>query len=110
MSQTSRPPAPRPRTPRALAPFARTPRAANDNAPARLLPSAGGGASPALLRAALEHFARTGLGAAEAALAKAEAAGTAGDWALRGHWLSLAALFDRRRAAAASKPGDPPFS
>lgn len=57
-------------------------------------------ASGALMRAALEHFACAGLGSAEAAISNAERAAIAGNHAARDHWLALAALFDRRRAAA----------
>ena len=49
-----------------------------------------------LLRAALEHFAAHGLGAAGAALDLAEAAGTAGDAAGQHHWTAVCRMLDRR--------------
>ena len=80
------------------------PAAANDNLHSRPLSPRAGAVSPGLLRAALEHFARTGLGAADAAMGEAEAASARGDGARASHWLAVAALFDRRRAEAAGHP------
>ena len=53
-----------------------------------------------LLGAALRHFARHGLGAAEMARAKAEDAFFAGDRDRYRHWLDICRLLDRRMAAA----------
>lgn len=56
--------------------------------------------SDALLRAALMHFARTGLGAADAARDKADDAFFAGDRAQYDHWLGICRLLDARMADA----------
>lgn len=64
-----------------------------------------GRADPAfdpLLTNALRHFATHGLGAVDAALATAAQAHAAGDGPATAHWLAIAAMLDRRRAAAAS--------
>lgn len=53
-----------------------------------------------LLGEALRHFARHGLGAAEAARANAEQAFFAGDRDRYQHWLDICRLLDRRMAAA----------
>lgn len=66
--------------------------AANDGASTR--------ESDALLRAALLHFARTGLGAADAASDKAQAAFFAGDREGYDHWLGVCRLLDARMAGA----------
>lgn len=75
--------------------FARRPvmaRAANDN-------DSGCGREK-LLRDALKHFARHGLGAAEAARTEAERAIRAGDRLGYDHWLGICRALDRRMAAA----------
>lgn len=56
--------------------------------------------SDALLREALLHFARTGLGAADAAREQAEAAFFAGDRERYDHWLGICRLLDARMARA----------
>lgn len=53
-----------------------------------------------LLRAALRHFAETGLGAADAASEKAREAFFAGDRAGYDHWLGICRLLDARMAGA----------
>jgi hypothetical protein len=53
-----------------------------------------------LLRAALRHFATHGLGAAEAARARAETAFFAGDRAEYRWWLGICRMLDRRMADA----------
>lgn len=52
-----------------------------------------------LLRAALEHFAAHGLGAASAAFDRATAAGADGDVAGRHHWMAVCRVLDRRLPA-----------
>lgn len=67
-------------------------RAANDNA-------ARHGHDP-VLRDALKHFARHGLGAAEVARQEAERAFFAGERDSYRHWLAICRTLDRRMAAA----------
>lgn len=67
-------------------------RAANDNA--------AGLCNDALMSAALQHFARHGLGAAERARALAEKAFFAGDRDEYRRWLAICRLLDRRMAEA----------
>jgi hypothetical protein len=69
-------------------------RAANDNP--------GGFAQDVVLKAALRHFARHGLGAAEQARIAAEAAFFANDREGYRHWLAVCGALDRRMAAAIS--------
>ncbi|MDE2435077.1 MAG: hypothetical protein KGM49_02340 [Sphingomonadales bacterium] len=69
-------------------------RAANDNHP--------GSGRDLLPRDALKHFARHGLGAAEAARGEAERAFFAGDRQSYLHWLNICRTLDRRMAAAIS--------
>lgn len=67
-------------------------RAANDNgAP---------GLHDKVIRAALKHFAKHGLGAAEVARGNAERAYFAGDREIYDYWLSICRTLDRRMAAA----------
>lgn len=66
-------------------------RPANDNE--------SGIANPDLLRAALQHFARHGLAAAEQARAEAERAFFAGDRPAYRHWLAVCRALDRRLAS-----------
>lgn len=56
--------------------------------------------SDALLHAALRHFAKTGLGAADAASENARAAFFAGDRDGYDHWLGICRLLDARMAGA----------
>lgn len=74
-------------------------RAANDGIPAV--------ESDTLLRAALLHFARTGLGAADVASDKAQEAFFVGDREGYDHWLGVCRLLDARMAGAvaAREPG-----
>ena len=67
-------------------------RAANDNAVTE--------ARDGLLRDTLTHFARHGLGAAEAARREAERAFFAGDRQTYQHWLGICRALDRRLAAS----------
>jgi hypothetical protein len=67
-------------------------RAANDNAEP--------GIRDDVLRDALKHFARHGLGAAEQARHEAERAFFAGDRKAYQHWLAICRTLDRRMAAA----------
>lgn len=67
------------------------PAAANDNSGETL--------SDTLLRAALKHFGRYGLGAAENARAQAERAFFSGDRESYDWWLSVCHTLDRRMAA-----------
>ncbi|MEP7222628.1 MAG: hypothetical protein ABI673_08170 [Novosphingobium sp.] len=53
---------------------------------------------PSLLRAALLHFARHGLAAAEHARDSAEASFASGDDAQYRHWLAVCRILDRRMA------------
>ena len=69
-------------------------RAANDNAPARR--------DPELLRAALRHFARHGIGAAEEAHREAKRAFFAGDRAEYDRWRLICKTLDHRLAAKLS--------
>lgn len=71
--------------------------AANDNGR--------GTGEDAMLRAALRHFAAHGLGAAEAARARAERAFFAGDDGQYRHWLGICRMLDRRMADAALAHG-----
>ena len=66
--------------------------AANDGAPTHQ--------SEILLREALLHFARSGLGAADGAREQAEAAFFAGDRERYDHWLGICRLLDARMARA----------
>ena len=66
--------------------------AANDNL--------AGGDDDRMLRAALHHFAAHGLGAAKAALARAETAYLADDGAEYLWWLGICRMLDRRMADA----------
>ncbi|MBS0481241.1 MAG: hypothetical protein JSR96_03645 [Proteobacteria bacterium] len=75
-------------------------RAANDNAVRS--------GSDAVLRDALKHFARHGLGAAEAARTEAEQARFAGDHQGYQHWLDICRTLDRRMASALSTRGNRP--
>jgi hypothetical protein len=68
--------------------------AANDNASDRA------GAHDPLLRDALKHFARHGLGAAETARRAAERAFFAGDRRGYDYWLGICRTLDRRMAGA----------
>ncbi|MXP09845.1 hypothetical protein GRI68_06600 [Altererythrobacter halimionae] len=65
---------------------------ANDGPPTR--------ESEILLREALLHFAKSGLGAADAAREQAEAAFFAGDRERYDHWLGICRLLDARMARA----------
>ena len=77
-------------------------RAANDNGgPVDSAPAAMAAQFDPLLRAALGHFAVHGLASAEAALSAAGDAAARGDRFGQDHWLAIARLFDRRRAARA---------
>lgn len=60
-----------------------------------------------LLADALRHFAAHGLRAVEVALDEAEQAQTAGDDQANTRWLAITGMFDRRRAAAASRQHTP---
>lgn len=74
--------------------------AANDNEAEAL--------NDVLLRAALKHFARYGIGAAEQAHAEAERAFFQGDSEGYRWWIAICRTLDRRvasRAAALSRPG-----
>lgn len=92
-------------------------RAANDNrAPLRPLPGPLAGSpgfvpTEPLLHAALAHFARHGLGAAQAARAKAECALAGGDSEAFGWWLGITRTLDPRLAReverAAPEVSDP---
>ena len=62
--------------------------------------------SDALLRAALKHFARHGLGAADAAREKAEDAFFRGDRETYDHWLGICRLLDARMAGAVAARED----
>jgi hypothetical protein len=66
--------------------------AANDNGDA--------GEQAQLLRATLEFFAEHGLGTAQAARARAEAAWLADDANDYRHWFAICRMFDRRMATA----------
>ena len=77
-------------------PRRRVRRAANDNSPARR--------DPALLRAALLHFARHGMAAASVAASQAMAAAASGDNARFVHWRDVCALIDPRHAAELADP------
>lgn len=55
--------------------------------------------SEPVIREALFHFAEHGLGAAQAALAKAHLAHARGDEAEYGHWLAILKVLDRQLAA-----------
>lgn len=68
--------------------------AANDNGGA-----AGAFSFDTVTRAALQHFADHGLGAAEAARRKAEVAHDTGDTQARTYWLEICRKLDRRVAA-----------
>ncbi len=57
-------------------------------------------ASDAVLRAALRHFAQTGLGAADVARQNAEKAFFCGDRETYDHWLAICRLLDARMASA----------
>ena len=83
---------------RLLVPARQEPHAANDNDDEQV--------SPALLEAALRHFARHGLGAARAARNEAEAAFFAGDRAAYRWWLGICRLLDRRMAQIAGREFD----
>ncbi|MEM7703823.1 MAG: hypothetical protein AAF251_17945 [Pseudomonadota bacterium] len=67
-------------------------RVANDNG----LPACTRALSDQVLRAALEHFAEHGLGAARSARAKAEAASKANDHQAFDWWLGITRTLDRR--------------
>lgn len=67
-------------------------RVANDNGP----PVCTRALSDQVLRAALEHFAEHGLGAARIARAKAQAASTANDLQAFDWWLGITRTLDRR--------------
>lgn len=76
---------------------------ANDNA----RPGAPAAIDNPAMRAALLHFARHGLAAADVARDAAEAAALAGDSAAYGEWFSLCRTLDRRKGAAlARRHGD----
>lgn len=62
--------------------------------------------SDTLLRAALKHFAKSGLGAADAARAKAEDAFFRGDREGYDHWLGICRLLDARMAGAVAARQD----
>lgn len=72
--------------------------AANDNS--------AGNNGDLMLRAALRHFATHGLGAAEAAKARAETAFFAGDRAEYRWWLDICRMLDRRMAEAVAARGN----
>ena len=59
-----------------------------------------------MLRAALHHFAKHGLGAAEAARAQAETAFFAGDRTEYRWWLDICRMLDRRMADAVAARRD----
>ncbi len=73
--------------------------AANDNTFARETCEA----EDQILRAALRHFAQSGLGAARSARAHAEAAFFAGDRPGYDWWLAITRTLDRRLAAEAER-------
>lgn len=75
--------------------LARHPAAANDN---------GGGPANAHLAAALRHFARHGIAAAQHAREKALAAGRAGDRQTFEWWLEICRALDRRMARKIAVP------
>ena len=75
--------------------FTVAPRAHNDNRPT----SGHAAPSEVMLRAALRHFAKHGLGAARDARSKAEEAFFAGDRAAYDWWLGITRTLDRRLAA-----------
>jgi hypothetical protein len=56
-----------------------------------------------MLTDALRHFAMHGLSAVDTALDEAEQAQAAGDGQAKTRWLAITGMFDRRRAAAASR-------
>lgn len=62
--------------------------------------------SDALLRAALKHFARHGLSAADAAREEAENAFFCGDREAYDHWLGICRLLDARMAGAVAARED----
>jgi hypothetical protein len=74
-------------------------RVANDNCDAPLAAHP----NDQLLRAALRHFARHGLGAAREARAQAEKAFFAGDRQAYDWWLGITRTLDRRLAAEAER-------
>ncbi|MEO0462202.1 MAG: hypothetical protein AAF127_03670 [Pseudomonadota bacterium] len=74
-------------------------RAANDN----WAKDASAPISDILLRAALQHFAQHGLGAAQSAHASAQSARARGDMEEYGHWLGILRALDRRLAAELEK-------
>ena len=76
-------------------------RAANDNGAAAEARTGTGRFDP-LLTEALRHFAVHGLASADAAIEAAAEARADGDSPAEAHWLAITALFDRRRAAAAT--------
>lgn len=80
-------------------------RAANDNVTGQ-----SDAENSALLRAALLHFARYRLGAAEIARTAAERAFFAGDREGQAHWLGVCRILDRRMAQSAAfhRSGDCP--
>ncbi|MEO0872746.1 MAG: hypothetical protein AAFY19_12435, partial [Pseudomonadota bacterium] len=61
-----------------------------------------------VLRAALNHFAKHGLGAAGSARAQAEAAFLAGDMESYSWWLGITQTLDRRLAAEAARLAEGP--
>jgi hypothetical protein len=63
--------------------------------------------SEAVMRAALRHFAKHGLGAARAARAQAEAALLEGDKQAFDWWLEITRTLDRRLAAEAERLAAP---
>jgi hypothetical protein len=73
--------------------------AANDNEGRAAVPGGGFPRDP-ILRAALKHFARHGLGAAEQAHRNAERAFFAGKREEYRHWLAICRALDRRMADA----------
>lgn len=79
---------------RALAPGRAAP-AANDDRPII--------AGDPILRAAIEHFAAHGLGAAREAHRRAEQARSAGDDAQADRWRAICRMLDRRLAASLAR-------
>jgi hypothetical protein len=78
-------------------------RAANDNGDPQGAAARSAAGFDAVLTEALRHFAVHGLASAEAALGEAEEASARGDDSAKAHWLAITGMFDRRRAATASK-------
>lgn len=76
-------------------------RAANDNLTAEMAKG-----NDELLREALRHFARYGLGAAKEARMQAEAAFFAGDRAKYDRWLGICRTLDRRMAEELARTRD----